>query len=119
MLFCLKYSVPEAKLTLLLFYYAINYLVYLIALIVYLYVIIDPGLNSYFTYAVCSVGGYKEECEIYKERTYDSYIPSTVMSMVSVILFSMINFVHLIYVVHIPTAKKTIKDTLKSWHCTK
>jgi len=90
--------------------------VYLIALIVHLHITVGPGDSYYFTYYFCSAGGYKEECEIYKEKGEDSYIPSTIMSTLSVVLFSMISYSHLMYIVHIPT-RQAIKDAMKSWHC--
>ena len=110
------YSIPEVKLILLFCYYAINFLVYLTSLVMYLYVLHDYGENI-FQYKFCSAGGYKEECEIYRERAEDSFIPSTVLSILSVILFSMITFSHLMYVIHFKTAMNSIKDTLMSWNC--
>jgi len=110
------YSIPEVKLILLFCYYAINFLVYLTSLVVYLYVLHDYGVNA-FQYEFCSAGGYKEECEIYRERAEDSFIPSTVLSILSVLLFSMITFSHLLYVIHFKTAINTVKDALKSWSC--
>lgn len=118
-IFCLGYSVPEVKLTLLFCYYAVNFLVYLIALIVYLYLLVGPYGSNVFIYQFCSAGGYKEQCEIYKEKAEDSYIPTNIMSTLSVILFSMINFTHLVYIVHITTVKQAVKDILKSWQCMK
>jgi len=113
---CLGYSIPEVKLIFIFCYYAINYLVYLTALVIYLYVLHDYEENI-FQYELCSAGGYKEECEIYKERAEDSLIPSTIMSTLSVILFSMINFSHLMYVVQFLELKKAIHDKLKYLNC--
>jgi len=114
--FCMGYSAVEVKLLLLFCYYAINFLVYLTALVVYLYVLNKYGV-SFFDYQVCSAGGFKEECEVHREKIEDLYIPSTVMSMLSVILFSVINFCHLMYVIHYQSARKTLRNALKSWIC--
>ena len=110
------YSIPEVKLILLFCYYAINFLVYLTSLVVYLIALHDYGVNI-FQYKFCSAGGYKEECEIHRERAEELFIPSTILSILSVLLFSMISFSHLMYVIHFKTAINTIKDTLKSWNC--
>ena len=110
------HSIPEVKLILIFCYYSINYLVYLIALVMYLYVLYDYGVNI-FQYKFCSAGGYKEQCEIYKERAEESFIPSTILSILSVLLFSMINFSHMTYVVQFLELKKAMKEKLKSWHC--
>ena len=113
---CMGYSIPEVKLIFIFFYYAINFLVYLIALIMYLFVLHDYG-ESIFQYKFCSAGGYKQECEIYRERAENAFIPSTVTSTISVILFSLINFTHLMYAVQFLNLKKSIHDKLKSWNC--
>jgi len=110
------YSIVEVKLIMLFWYYAVNFLVYLTALVVYLYVLNDYGVN-FFKYQMCSAGGYREECEVYRERAEDSFIPSTIMSTLSVILFSMMSFTHLMYVIHFQSAKKVVKNALKSCKC--
>jgi len=110
------YSTVEIKLILLFCYYVVNFLVYLTALVAYLYVLNDYGVN-FFDYQICSAGGYKQECEVYKEKAEDSSIPSTIMSTLSVILFSMMNFTHLMYVVHFRSAKKAMQGIFKSWKC--
>jgi len=113
---CIGYSIPEVKLILIFCYYAINYLVYLAALVMYLYALHGYGVNI-FRYEFCSAGGYKEECEIYRERAEDSFIPSTIMSTLSVILFSMINFTHLMYVVQFLELKKAMEKKLTYLNC--
>ena len=63
-------------------------------------------------YILCSAGGYKEECEMQREKVRESFIVTFVFSILNTILVSFINLSHLMYVVNISEVIKSTKKYL-------
>jgi len=61
-------------------------------------------------FILCSAGGYKEECEVHRERAERSFIATFVFIILAWIFLSFLNWTHLFYVVNI---SKVIKTTRK------
>ena len=106
--FCLGYSIPEVKLTMLFCYYTITFFMYFCAVIAYLQEVDEYNANI-GEYIFCSAGGFKEECEIHRVRAERSTILSTVLIIISLLLYTLINIIHLLYVVHVPTMLDSIR----------
>ncbi|XP_065911428.1 uncharacterized protein [Dysidea avara] len=106
--FCLGYSIPEVKLTMLFCYYTITFFMYFCAVIAYLQEVDEYNANI-GEYIFCSAGGFKEECEIHRVRAERSTVLSTVLIIISLLLYTLINIIHLLYVVHVPTMLDSIR----------
>ena len=111
--FCLGFSVPEIKLFLLFCYYMLTMLIYFITVVAHL-LATDTLTASTNKYLVCSAGGDREQCEEHRERAEASLIGAISLTMLIVILYSLVNLSHLVYVIHFPTVKKTIQRLYKS-----
>jgi len=61
-------------------------------------------------FILCSAGGYKEECEVHREKALRSYTATFVLVILFGISISFLNWTHLLYVVNI---SKVIKATRK------
>ena len=110
-MFCLYCRIPETKLYLLFFYYAITMTFFIYSLVSFLLSIDNYNMHSN-EYILCSAGGYKEECEIQREKVRESFIVTFVFSILNTILVSFINLSHLMYVVNIPEVIKSTKKYL-------
>jgi len=111
-IFCLGFSVPEIKLFLLFCYYMLAMLIYFIAVVAHL-LATDTVTVSTNRYLVCSAGGDREECEKYRLIAENSLIGAISLTMLTVILHSLFNLSHLLYVIHLPTVKKIIQRFCK------
>ena len=69
----------------------------------------DYNMNSN-EYILCSAGGYKEECEVYREKAEASLNVTFVLSVFVGLLIAFMNLSHLMYIVNI---RKLIRDTKK------
>jgi len=110
--FCLCYSIPELKLTMLFCYYAVTFFVYLFAIVAF-FQEVDEYNAHIDKYISCSAGGFKEECEIHRMRAERSTILSTVIIIISLFLYTFINIIHLLYVVDIPSMLNSIRRFCK------
>ena len=110
--FCLRYSIPEVKMTLLFCYYAVTFFVYFCAVVAY-FQEADKYSTNIEKYIFCSAGGFKEECEMHREKAERSVVPSTVLIIIGLLLYTFINVIHLLYVVHIPTVWNSIRKVFK------
>jgi len=111
-IFCLSFSVPEIKLFFLFCYYMLAMLIYFIAVVAHL-LATDTLTTSTNRYLVCSAGGDREECQKYRQRAENSLIGAISLTMLTVILHSLFNLSHLVYVIHLPTVKKIIQRFCK------
>jgi len=113
--FCLCYSIPEVKLTMLFCYYAVTFFVYLFAVIAFFQEVDD--YDTYIDkYIFCSAGGFKEECEIHRVRAERSTVLSSVIIIIGLFLYTFINIIHLLYIVHVPSVLERIRRFCKFWH---
>ena len=61
-----------------------------------------------YLYIFCSTGGYREECDAYKEKAFDSFTSRTILGVFVLLLISFLNYSHLMYVVQFSSIKKKI-----------
>ena len=110
--FCLWYSIPEVKLTMLFCYYAVTFFVYFFAVVAYFQEVDDYETNI-GEYIFCSAGGFNEECEIHRVRAEKSTLLSTVVIIIGLFLYTFVNIIHLLYVVHVPSVLEGIRKFCK------
>ena len=60
-------------------------------------------------YITCSAGGFKEECEMYRENADKSFTATFILSVFIYVLISFLNLSHLMYVVNIGKLIKYIQ----------
>ena len=78
-------------------------------MLVYIYTLVTflRNINAYTMYSdyyiICSAGGFKEECEMYREKAEESFTAVNILNFINCVLISFLNFSHLIYVVNIST----------------
>jgi len=97
----------EIKLSLLFCYYILVMLSYFSAHMVHL-MTKDELVTNTDKYVACSLGGAREECEEYKMAAVKSLDTTLVLTTIAILLYSMINFTHLMYVIHFQTVKETM-----------
>ena len=83
-------------------------LVFIYTLVIYL-----RSIDAYTMYSrdyiTCSAGGFKEECETYRENADKSFIATFILSIFVTVLISFVNLSHLMYVVNIGKLIKYIQ----------
>ena len=114
-IFCLHCTTAEIKLYLLFFYYGITMFSFITTIATFLRSI--SSLNKHVEdFIICSAGGYKEECEMYREKAVQSFTAAYVMITIAGILISLLNFSHLMFVVNfskvMQTTRKYVTSTL-------
>ena len=65
-------------------------------------------------FIICSAGGYKEECEMYREKAVQSFTAAYVMITIAGILISLLNFSHLMFVVNFSKVMQTTRKYVAS-----
>ena len=111
-LLCLGYSVGEFKLTLLFCFYAIDLFFYLSAIVTDLRS--SDELTHYSNlYITCSAGGDNDHCEQYRRRAVELSITTSVFNVISILLSSLINFSHLLYVIPFSAIQRFIQKLYK------
>ena len=108
-----KFSTPETKLLILFSYYTITIVILLIHLVINLW-IIDDAAETVVKFIFCSAGGYKTECNVFKDRLHKILTPSIVSGLTTTLLLSFINIVHLVYVIQFQDIKKVFKKLTMS-----
>ena len=102
------FSVAEMKLIILFSYYWIALLLLLTSFGVVLHQFNDQRTH-FLDHVACSIGGYREECEVFRENLKQSSIPLLVVTSIVVIFTSFCNIVNLIFVLQFSNVKKWIK----------
>ena len=111
-IFCIGYSVGEFKLTLLFCFYGISLFFYLSTLVTALRS--SDDLTYYSNqYVTCSAGGDNDHCEQYRRRAVELSIAPSVFSVISIVLSSLTNFSHLLYVIPFSAVKRFIQKLYK------
>ena len=91
------------------FYYGITALFFIYTSVTFLHSGDDLAMHSN-NFILCSAGGYKEECEVHREKAGRSFTATSVLVILFGISLSFLNWTHLLYVVNI---SKVIKTTRK------
>ena len=104
---CNGFSSPEKKLFTLFWYYILVLIILLALLTVELQTANSTSveLQNYF---VCSAGGYKPECDVYRKRIESIKWPSYFLDLASTLSLSFITLSNLTYVLQINDIKKKL-----------
>ena len=71
--------------------------------------LIDSTFESLEDYLECSLGGYKPECDIYKENLENITQPSYYLDLLTIMMSCLINVAHLIYAIQFYDVKSVVK----------
>ena len=108
-----SYSTPETKLTILFSYYCITVTLLLIHLVVTLRSI-DTATKNLINFTLCSAGGYREECDDFRETLHQSLVPAIVFDLISTTFIAFGNIINLLYVLQYQDVKKKINKIFSS-----
>jgi len=108
----IKYSTPEVKLIILFSYYSVTVILILVRLVVNLRSI-NTAVENVADFTLCSTGGYRMECDEYRERLHHNMIPSVIFDLISTIFIALVNFINLLYVLQYQDFKR-LKETLRN-----
>ena len=103
-----SYSIPETKLIILFSYYGITIVLLLIHLVTNLRVN-DTAVENISNFALCSAGGYRAECDKYRETLNRNLTPSIVFDLISTLFLSFANIINLLYAIQYKDVKEAIK----------
>ena len=68
---------------------------------------IDTATKNIFNFTLCSAGGYREECDDFRETLHQGLIPAIVFDTLITFFIALINIVNLLYVLQYQDVKKT------------
>ena len=108
-----SYSIPETKLIILFSYYCIAIILLLIRLVVLLRSN-DTVVENVSGFTLCSTGGYRTECDKYRENLNNNLTPSILFDMISTVFLSLLNVIDLIYVVQFKDIKEAFQKAFTS-----
>ena len=108
-----SYSIPETKLTILFSYYGTAIVLFLIHLVAALRSN-DTILENISGFTLCSAGGYRIECDKYRENLNNNLTPLLVFDLISTMVFSLANIINLLYVLRYREIKEAFKRALTS-----
>ena len=108
-----SYSIPETKLIILFSFYCIS----IILLLIHLVVILrsnDTVVENVSGFTLCSVGGYRTECDRYRENLNNDLTPAIVFDLISTVFLSLVNVINLLYVVQYKDIKEAFQKAFAS-----
>jgi len=106
-----SYSIPEAKLIILFSYYGIAIILLLIHLVVTLRSN-DTAVENISSLTLCSAGGYRMECDKFRDTLHSNLIPAIVFDLISTLFISFANIINLLYVLQYEDIKEAFKKVL-------
>ena len=108
-----SYSIPEAKLVILFSYYGTAIVLLLIHLVVNLRAN-DTVVENISDFTLCSAGGYRTECDKYRENLNSGLTPAIVFDLISTVFLSLVNIINLLYVLQYKDIKEAFKKVFSS-----
>ena len=108
-----SYSIPETKLIILFSYYGTAIILLLIHLVVILRTN-DTVVENVSGFTLCSAGGYRTECDRYRENLNNDLTPSIVFDLISTVFLSLVNIINLLYVLQYKDIKEAFKKVFTS-----
>ena len=94
---CMSCSTSETKLIILFSYYCIAVVLLLISF-TFVSHSFDSSSESLTDFTLCSAGGYREECNRFRDALHDSLVSSMVIDLVATAFVGFANGVNLLYV---------------------
>ena len=108
-----SYSIPETKLIILFSYYGMTTILVLIYLTV-TYRSRDTIIENVTNFTLCTAGGYRVECDRYRENLNSNLIPAFVFDVISTLFLSCVNILNLLYVLQYKDVKEALKKVFPS-----
>ena len=75
---------------------------------------IDTATENVINFTLCSAGGYREECDGFREALHQGLIPAIVFDNLFTIFFAFINIINLLFVLQYQDAKKVLSKFFSS-----
>jgi len=63
---------------------------------------------------LCSAGGYREECDDFREALHQSLVPAIVFDLISTTFIAFANIINLLYVLQFKDVKEKINKMFSS-----
>jgi len=74
---------------------------------------IDDVIHYSNQYTTCSAGGDNNYCEQFREKAAERSIAPSILSVISIVFISLMNFSHLLYLVSFLAIKKFLQKCYK------
>ena len=76
--------------------------------------VIDSAAENIMKFVLCSAGGYKMECDVFRDRLHKNLTPSIVSGLIATLFLSFVNITNLLYVIQFQDVKKAFKKLTMS-----
>ncbi|XP_065907492.1 uncharacterized protein [Dysidea avara] len=106
-------STPQTKLIILFSYYCVT-VVSLLIFFTFVSHSFDNSSKHLTDFTLCSAGGYREECDRFRDALHDSLVSSFVITQVATAFFGFGNGINLLYVVQFREAKIALSKLFSS-----
>ena len=74
----------------------------------------DTVVENLYSFTLCSAGGYRAECDRYRENLNNDLTPAIVFDLISTVFLSLVNIINLLYVLQYKDIKKAFKKVFTS-----
>lgn len=74
----------------------------------------DTVVENISNFTTCSAGGYRTECDVYRENLNNNLTPTIVFDLISTLFLSFVNIVNLFYVLQYRDIKEAFKKAFSS-----
>jgi len=78
----------------------------------------DNSSENITDFTLCSAGGYREECDRFRDDLHDSLVFFLVITQIKTGFVSFTNSINLLYVVQFREAKQTLSKLFSALKCT-
>jgi len=75
---------------------------------------IDTATKNIEKLTVCSAGGYREECNDFRETLHQNLVPAIVFDVISTSFIAFANIINLLYVLQYQDVKKKLNKIFSS-----
>ena len=69
----------------------------------------DYSITQQVNHFYCSIGGYRMECDVFRDQLLEVQTETVVMDILSIIVLSFVNAVNLFFVINFSDFKKYLK----------
>ena len=69
----------------------------------------DHSNSKQIDHFFCSIGGYRKECDVFRDQLLEVQTETVVMDILSIIVLSFVNVVNLFFVINFSDFKKYLK----------
>ena len=104
----IKFTVAQLKLSVLFAYYWVTSVI-LLSTIGLMLRNLDHANTQQVNHFYCSIGGYRRECDVYREQLLGVQTETVVMDLMSITVLSFVNVVNLFFVINFSDFKNHLK----------